>query len=528
MKNLQQRIPQQETKEEVHKENETAIYGPPGTGKTTKLLTIIEEAIADGVNPERIAFLSFTRKAAQEAIDRASLKFNLDQKHFPHFRTLHSLAFRWVGMRSEDVMKPADMRFLAKKLGIVFKKEEKINIEDGDMFTVGSSDGDKYFHIMNIARLKQTDYMYEFDKFGDISLFRSYMPRVVQAYKDYKKANLKVDFTDMLLQFLEQGTGPDLDLLIVDEAQDLVPIQWRMVKKCLLPNSKKAYYAGDDDQCIFNWTGANVHNFLNCAKESIVLNQSYRVPYSIWSLARGIINKVETRKKKEYKPKDEDGSVSYYFDVMDINFNEGEWYVLARTNRILSIVSEKLQNEGYLFWREGSGWSVSEDIINSIEVWLQLCKDQSLKVKQWVEFSKKTKKGIIGHGGKRKIESLDSERTYTLEDLLKSEIGHLLNLKKEMMWYDVIQMTDQQRIYITSARRRGEFILTKKPRIRISTIHKAKGGEADNVALMLDCPKIIKEKGDADSEHRVFYVGATRARKSLHIVERRDVNGYQI
>ena len=97
MKNLQQRIPQQEIKEEVLKENEIAIYGPPGTGKTTKLLNIIEEAIADGVNPERIAFLSFTRKAAQEAIDRASLKFNLDQKHFPHFRTLHSLAFRWAG-----------------------------------------------------------------------------------------------------------------------------------------------------------------------------------------------------------------------------------------------------------------------------------------------------------------------------------------------------------------------------------------------------------------------------------------------
>ena len=48
------------------------------------------------------------------------------------------------------------------------------------------------------------------------------------------------------------------------------------------------------------------------------------------------------------------------------------------------------------------------------------------------------------------------------------------------------------------------------------------------MALILDCPKIIKEKGDEDSEHRVFYVGATRARKSLHIVERRDVNGYQI
>ena len=106
--------------------NEIAIYGPPGTGKTTKLLDIIEDAIANGVDPQRIAFLSFTRKAAQEAVDRACVKFNLDQKHFHHFRTLHSLAFRWVGMKTEDVIKPPDMRFLGKKLGVVFQKEEKI------------------------------------------------------------------------------------------------------------------------------------------------------------------------------------------------------------------------------------------------------------------------------------------------------------------------------------------------------------------------------------------------------------------
>ena len=73
---------------------ETAIYGPPGTGKTTTLLDIVEKSIADGTKPEKIAFLSFTKKAAQEAIDRACLKFNLDERNFPYFRTLHSLAFR--------------------------------------------------------------------------------------------------------------------------------------------------------------------------------------------------------------------------------------------------------------------------------------------------------------------------------------------------------------------------------------------------------------------------------------------------
>ena len=55
-------------------------------------------------------------------------------------------------------------------------------------------------------------------------------------------------------------------------------------------------------------------------------------------------------------------------------------------------ISEQLQKEGYLFWREGSGWSVSEGIINSIQAWLKISKGQSLTVKEWTEFSKKTKK----------------------------------------------------------------------------------------------------------------------------------------
>ena len=505
---------------------ETAIYGPPGTGKTTKLLNIMEEALDKGVEPERIAFLSFTKKAAQEAVDRACLKFGFDQKRFPHFRTLHSLAFKWTGMNADDVMKPADMQFIGKKMGVIFQKESKINIEEGDMFQPGTSDGDRYFHIYSLSRLKNTDLMVEFDRFGDTSLHRKYMPVFQHAYESYKKSNMKIDFTDMLLAFLEQGTGPDLDLLIIDEAQDLVPIQWKMVKECLLPNAKEAYYAGDDDQCIFNWAGANVNDFLQCADKSIVLDQSFRVPKSVHDVASEIINKIVYRKTKRWRPRREKGLVSYYFNVMDINFNEGEWYILARTNKILSKISEQLQKEGYLFWREGSGWSVSEGIINSIQAWLKISKGQSLTVKEWTEFSKKTKKGFILYGGKRKIEQLDSEKKYSLDDLMKTELGSLLKLTKEMNWYDVLNLTENQRIYITSARRRGELILTTKPRIRLSTIHKSKGGEADNVALVLDIPKVIREYGDKDSEHRVFYVGATRAKQSLHIVQ--TINGYKI
>ena len=50
----------------------------------------------------------------------------------------------------------------------------------------------------------------------------------------------------------------------------------------------------------------------------------------------------------------------------------------------------------------------------------------------------------------------------------------------------------------------------------------------DNSDIRNILDELIKEKGDEDSEHRVFYVGVTRARKSLHIVESKSESGYKI
>jgi len=69
------------------------ILGPPGTGKTTKLLGLVESYLDRGVAPDRIGYFSFTRKAAQEAVVRAMIRFGMSEKELPYFRTLHSLAY---------------------------------------------------------------------------------------------------------------------------------------------------------------------------------------------------------------------------------------------------------------------------------------------------------------------------------------------------------------------------------------------------------------------------------------------------
>ena len=69
-------------------------------------------------------------------------------------------------------------------------------------------------------------------------------------------------------------------------------------------------------------------------------------------------------------------------------------------------------------------------------------------------------------------------------------------------------------------RRNGEN-LQGAPRITISTIHAAKGGESTNVVLLPQLT-VATEEGfhkNPDDEHRLYYVGVTRTKNNLHIVE---------
>ena len=95
----------------------TIILGPPGTGKTTTLLNLVEEFLRSGTDIKNIGYFSFTKKAAWEATRRAEEKFMIDQKEIPYFRTLHSLAFRKLGLKKDQVMQPRHYKDLGKKLG---------------------------------------------------------------------------------------------------------------------------------------------------------------------------------------------------------------------------------------------------------------------------------------------------------------------------------------------------------------------------------------------------------------------------
>ena len=503
---------------------ETTIFGPPGTGKTTKLIGIVKESIANGMDPSRIAFMSFSRKAAEEAKTRAVAELNISYKDLPWFRTLHSLAFSWLGMRSQDVFKGRDYHELGNLVGLDFRANASNNMSEGVLFTPGAG-GDKYLSLIQMARVREVSIEQQFSDTADRSLHYQQLRVLDKAYREFKQELRKRDFVDMIEDFIKQGTSPSFDLLIIDEAQDLAPLQWRMVKEVLVPNSKKVYYAGDDDQCIYSWMGVRVSDFLEASDHKIVLDKSYRVPLSVHQFSNDLVNRVSIRQNKVWQPTERQGNLSWHRDIMELDLESGEWLILARTNYIANKISTRLKEDGYLFWREGAGWSLSQNVLNGIEVWLKLCKGLSLSAAELKTFSKILNGNVISKSGRKLLDSLDPEHTYTLDDI-KDKCQ--LDATSESPWMSVLKVSDKEIAYITSVRRRGERLLSGSPRIRISTIHKAKGGEADNVALFLDSTKACTENLDQDSEVRVFYVGATRTKKHLHLIESTGHYGFAI
>jgi superfamily I DNA/RNA helicase len=126
------------------------VLGPPGTGKTTTLISIVERELAAGTHPERIAYLSFTRRAADEAITRACDKFGKERSEFIYFRTLHSLCFRFLGLSSSDVLEGKKLKEFGEQIGMPITGRWT---QEGTI--AGNESGDRMLFMENLARVRR-------------------------------------------------------------------------------------------------------------------------------------------------------------------------------------------------------------------------------------------------------------------------------------------------------------------------------------------------------------------------------------
>ena len=490
----------------------TIILGPPGTGKTTTLLNLVDQFLQQGIRPKQIGYFSFTKKAAKEAASRAAEKFNLDpDTDLENFRTLHSLAFSELGMTKEKMMKVEDYKEFGQKCGLPIKTA-KYSDEDGTF----NSDNE-YLTIINTARVKRKDLLEYYDSRKNIlDIERSTLFLLSEQLQKFKKEKGLKDFTDLLEDYIALKKNPNFKVLFIDEAQDLSLIQWEMVRT-LWDNAEKTYIAGDDDQAIFKWAGAEVDHFI-ALKEEVdnikTLDQSYRIPGGpIHELSQKIIGKVQNRFDKQYKPRLEQGILKRYSDITQVDMSEGNWLVLSSANYFLDDVKELCELQGWYYQCKGIN-SVPLKLLlalNNWEHWRKGSYLNTIEIKNIYEYL-----GSNVVEGFKKAKTLHSDAKYKLKECQDQH-----GLKTEKVWYDSFEGLDNiTENYIRNMRANGEMI-NKNPRIKMSTIHGAKGGEADKVLLLQDITGAAIEtfSHDPDELHRLFYTGATRAKRELHIVD---------
>lgn len=477
------------------------VLGGPGTGKTHRLIDHVQELLEKGVAPNRIAFVAFTRQAAYEAKERIRIRLNLSQKDLPYFRTLHSFCFRELAVNGAELVKE---EALSEFADVVNEEVTGFSSPDAPPMLIG----DRMLAIDHYARTTMTSLENAHRMLGeDVEWFR--LKRFVETYRAFKADRFQLDFTDLLTRYLEDAAPAPVDVAIVDEAQDLTLLQWTVIDRAF-SSVKELIIAGDDDQGIYAWSGAATDHFLGLPYEREVLPASRRLSAPVFNFAQDIIGRVGRRFHKETRPGPNPGKVEWVARPDDVDYGQGTWLILARTRYLAEGMAVVLREAGVTFTLHGEP-SVDPAHVRAIQA------HEALR-KGWRIEGVEAALALRSAGVRRDI---DERITYTAKEL---------DYDPGPIWHDaLVRIPARLREYYLACRRRGEP-LQDPPRIRVSTIHGAKGAEAERVLLLTDSTYRVQREYERkpDNEHRVFYVGATRAASELYVMSPRSIYGYRI
>lgn len=536
------------------------VIGPPGTGKTRSMVTIASGWFKGGASPDQVAFLAFTRAAANEAggrilDEKLDLQLPQDGK-LPFFRTLHSLAFRGMARERRDkrLIGPGDMKGFANWSGF----EGKFTVAEWEDLS------DAYAHLENGGRTHWDTCMnaYSLSRIScrtaeQLEIAKTRMSKIaarnigwieedvyrafVLKYELYKKANGLIDFTDMLAFALtEMEPIRNVKYVIIDEAQDLAPCLHAITSR-IFQDSEEIWWTGDANQAIFGFAAADARLFIeriNTADHVVTLRDTHRFGQEVVDFSTKIIQRARDKyvvdvqgmpgrkhvisRSGSFKPGVEPMLILHrhvmgcqalaaaYIDAGMPFINERGRSPLDSDNRTGAFRTIRELSSGKAS-SPGSIMRLVDEFMPSL-----LVDPKSGKKVRLVVLGAKTELQEGKLTGEMTLADLIYAKILTAEgaEAIRAQQFRVFDHPEDLEYYKRVvengyslQVTNQE----------GKITVPV-----ITTIHGSKGRQAPKVVIFQEMGKKCKE--DMDNEHRLAYVAATRTEGGIEICAERTVD----
>lgn len=325
----------------------TTINGPllilagAGSGKTRVLTYRMAHMINDlGIYPSQVLAITFTNKAAQEMKERVKALVG-DEVDNMWVSTFHSSCVRIlrreidkIGYNKNFVIYDSyDQKTLVKQC----IKELNINEKDIDEKEVINKIGDAKDNMIGPEQYKrENQHNFRTNKIADVYML----------YQKRLKSNNALDFDDIIFKAVQlfkehkdvlEFYQRKFKYIMVDEYQDTNMTQYELVR-LLSAGHRNICVVGDDDQCIYEWRGANIRNILDFEKDYpeakvVKLEQNYRSKGNILNAANFVIKNNFERKDKVLRTTNEDGEKIKIYRAFSDN-DEGS-FIVSEIKRIM-------------------------------------------------------------------------------------------------------------------------------------------------------------------------------------------------
>ena len=507
----------------------TAVRGPvcviagAGTGKTRAITHRLAYAVEIGiVEPNRILALTFTARAAGEMRSRLrTLGVPAIAARTFHSAALKQLIYFWpeaLGGRFPSLLtsKSAFLGEAIDRAGLKLTKNPALlrdissEIEWAKVQQVSS---DEYVEAaLNHSRTIRASARKSREVFGLEDIAKTY-----EAYESLKRQERAIDFEDVLLltvgmleevKEIRDRVRDQYCYFTVDEYQDVSPLQQRLLD-LWLGKREDICVVGDPAQTIYSFAGATPAFLLNFTKrypnaEVIRLSAGYRSTPEIINIANSILRSGELghdldainthgERPKVISVASEAEELITIAETVKSEVISGvkSLAVLARTNSQLDAIEAALNNAGV------------ENQIRSAERFFERGDVRSMMAA--------IRSASVLSSGDWLSELRDLLKSFGAED---KYVRALIQLAQELSNDGI----DSMRAFLRELEERADQNNPPDlPGVTIATLHSAKGLEWESVFLAGASSRYLPLADPIDEERRLFYVGVTRAKRTLHL-----------